>query len=324
MTFESGRLVIKNLTEGCMVIVCTPSINVPLLNLTANVVARKVQEQMKTRLIEAVEKEVQKVPPVLAPGAAPEDAERAALGPRTVEDEARLIVTAARDKKILMRTMGEAAVRIHCPHAEQILPRLPEQDQILELAARGNQVRQLDGLFADLGFVANRRFNTLYGSERLRYAHPDTRLFVEVFLDRIVSYHTLDLEARLHIDEFTVTPADLLLSQLLNVEAGERDFRRIFALLHDHDLGGPGQPDVIDTTVITDLCSEDWGWYKTATLNTDKSMESASAFSSGDALEIFDRRAGRLRQMIEEAPKSLRWQMRARVGESRRWYEVPD
>jgi hypothetical protein len=34
--------------------------------------------------------------------------------------------------------------------------------------------------------------------------------------------------------------------------------------------------------------------------------------------------ADRLRQAMEAAPKSVRWKMRARVGEKVTWYELPE
>jgi predicted regulator of Ras-like GTPase activity (Roadblock/LC7/MglB family) len=343
LTFETGRLVVKNLAEGCMIIVCIPAINVPLLNLTANVVARKAQDRLKLRLVEAVEKERAAEAPAVGqpPEPAPAEAapaptvaavEEPAAAPVAepvkpaggVADEARLIVTTGRDRKLMLRVMGEVGIRMRCPVAETLLPPPPEVEQILEMACRSNQARQIEAVLEGLGYVPNKRFNMLYGSERQRFAHPDTKLFVEVFFDRLVSYHTLDFSERLHMEEFTLPLADLLSAELLNVEAGERTFRRIFAVLHDHDLGGPGQFELVDATAVVALCAEDWGWYKTVSMNLEKCIEAASTFYQGPDLETFDHRAGRLRQMIEEAPKSLRWQMRARIGESRRWYEVPE
>jgi predicted regulator of Ras-like GTPase activity (Roadblock/LC7/MglB family) len=40
--YDTGRVVAKNLGNGCLVIVCTPGVNYPLLNLTANIAARKL------------------------------------------------------------------------------------------------------------------------------------------------------------------------------------------------------------------------------------------------------------------------------------------
>ena len=39
---------------------------------------------------------------------------------------------------------------------------------------------------------------------------------------------------------------------------------------------------------------------------------------------MYATRARDLRQMIEAAPKSLGWRARARVGETRRWYDLPE
>src|SRR5512135_1639861 len=42
LVFAQGRLVMKNLRGGILAIVCTRTINTPLLNLTANLVAKKI------------------------------------------------------------------------------------------------------------------------------------------------------------------------------------------------------------------------------------------------------------------------------------------
>jgi predicted regulator of Ras-like GTPase activity (Roadblock/LC7/MglB family) len=43
LVYESGRLVVKNMGDACLVISCAPSINVPLLNLTTNLAVRKLR-----------------------------------------------------------------------------------------------------------------------------------------------------------------------------------------------------------------------------------------------------------------------------------------
>ncbi len=62
LVFEGGRLVVKVLSPGYLFILCVPTINVPLLNLTANVAAKKLSAQ-------------------LAPPAAPKPAAAPAAGP---------------------------------------------------------------------------------------------------------------------------------------------------------------------------------------------------------------------------------------------------
>ena len=56
LVYREGRLVVKNLRVGYLCILCVPTINVPLLNLTANVAARKLAAQIKSGRAAPVEK----------------------------------------------------------------------------------------------------------------------------------------------------------------------------------------------------------------------------------------------------------------------------
>jgi predicted regulator of Ras-like GTPase activity (Roadblock/LC7/MglB family) len=57
LVYRGGRLVVKNLRVGYLCILCVPQINVPLLNLTANVAARKLAGQIKASQTGPVEME---------------------------------------------------------------------------------------------------------------------------------------------------------------------------------------------------------------------------------------------------------------------------
>jgi hypothetical protein len=47
LLYDDGRLVVKDVGEGCLCILCVQRINVPLLNLTANVAVKKLQVKLK-------------------------------------------------------------------------------------------------------------------------------------------------------------------------------------------------------------------------------------------------------------------------------------
>ncbi len=49
LVYDQGRLIAKNLGEGCLCILCVRNINVPLLNLTANVAAKKLKAQIEKK-----------------------------------------------------------------------------------------------------------------------------------------------------------------------------------------------------------------------------------------------------------------------------------
>jgi len=44
MVFESGVLLLKPLDPGCLCILCVPKVNIPLLNLTANMAVRQLKK----------------------------------------------------------------------------------------------------------------------------------------------------------------------------------------------------------------------------------------------------------------------------------------
>ena len=44
LLFADGRLIVKGLDSACLCILCTPRLNLPLLNMTANVAVKKLQQ----------------------------------------------------------------------------------------------------------------------------------------------------------------------------------------------------------------------------------------------------------------------------------------
>jgi predicted hydrocarbon binding protein/predicted regulator of Ras-like GTPase activity (Roadblock/LC7/MglB family) len=53
LLFSEGRMVVKPLSQGSLCVLCARNMNVPLLNLTANVAARKLSEEMKGNRLES-------------------------------------------------------------------------------------------------------------------------------------------------------------------------------------------------------------------------------------------------------------------------------
>lgn len=316
MVFKDGRLIVKPFGEGCLGIVCVARINVALLNLTANLTLRKIHEQLKVRPTPVAETPAAAAPPEVL--AAPAPMRVTAHSPR--EAAALALVQAASERKTLLRVLGDTAVRLRCPTAATFPA--TDDDEIIELVARGRQSGDVASLMKDHGCAPDTRFNTLHGSDRLRFVDEKARLPIEVFLNAFEAYHRLELSDRLPVDEVSVPLADLLLLQLQVVNFTPQDQKRILALLADHDVG-PGA-ESIDPTRVVEVCADDWGWTKTVTMNLEKAIAAAPAHLTGDSPKRIEARARRLIQLIDEAPKSLGWQVRARLGERRPWYNVPE
>jgi predicted regulator of Ras-like GTPase activity (Roadblock/LC7/MglB family) len=320
LVFREGRMVVKNLRVGCLYILCVRTINVPLLNLTANVAARKLTEVLK-------EKEPPR--PSAPPSPAEEVGEAAAIEkvlPPDATDllltRAREAITAAQGRAVLLRMLGGLAVKEVCPSAASMT--LPPDGLDLDFAAYGRQRRDIDGVMEILGYEPHQRFNALHGHRRLKYSDPEEGVMIDVFVDSFHMCHQLPFANRLELHQSTIPLADLLLSKLQIVQMGEKDLRDIYVILYDHELGQEADADSVDAAFISRLCGDDWGWYKTVTMNIERSIDLVDDFLAGEQQRAYVTRARQLREMIEAAPKSLRWQARARIGEARRWYDLPE
>ncbi|TEU17854.1 MAG: roadblock/LC7 domain-containing protein [Anaerolineales bacterium] len=66
LLYREGRIVVKSLREGCLCILCVRNINVPLLNLTANLAVKKLRERLKAPSPAKMKAPGRAIPPELA------------------------------------------------------------------------------------------------------------------------------------------------------------------------------------------------------------------------------------------------------------------
>jgi hypothetical protein len=236
-------------------------------------------------------------------------------------------VEAAGDAGIPIRLMGGVAIwiRASAPARAALGRDYPD----IDLVAHKRQSRALRSLLEELGYDPERVFNATHGAKRLLYHSPDGSWHVDVFLDTFEMSHTLDLGARLEAEPLTLAAAELLLTKLQIAEVNAKDLSDAAMLLWDHEpvrgaSAGDG-PGLLNLTRVARVCGEDWGLFTTVTDNLAACADHLPELSIGatDAARIAGR-IGDIRQALDDAPKSLSWRMRARVGRRVRWYEVPE
>ena len=95
----------------------------------------------------------------------------------------------------------------------------------------------------------------------------------------------------------------------------------MIALLLEHQLGD-GDGDTMNVARIAKLCAEDWGLWRTTTMNLEKLQRFATSHPKLD-----DEQKARLvasvdalRRRLDAEPKPLAWRLRARIGERVKWY----
>ncbi len=306
LVFAEGRLILRRIPGGILGVACARAMNRPLLDLALGPVIRSLGAGIKGRPTAPRKAR----PPVPALSTVVQD----------LVEEGRGLVEAARDRGLTLRLLGSGGIAYHSPSVARYLSTPSWMG--LELAAASREGKALAAFLEEQGYVPFARFNAFYGNRRLHFQRPGTERHVDVFLDAYEMYHRVEFASVLTREEVALPPTWLLLSRLQVVEAGEADLLEIAVLLLDHEVIEGEQPETVDLRVIAGLCADDWGWYRTATLNLGRVARLIEGWEPEDRGRVRDR-LERIRWAIEAAPKSLGWQMRARVGEAVRWYQVP-
>jgi hypothetical protein len=240
--------------------------------------------------------------------------------------EAVALVEGATRAGFKLRLLGGLGVRVLCPR----FPPRTRPGQDLDLACAGKGRRDVAGYLERSGCVPDKMFNSLNGDRQMYFTAPSGRP-IDVMVDRLNMCHTLDFRRSFGNSSHTLDPAELLLSKLQIFELNAKDAHDITHLLSGVPVGarstGPFDTPIIDTDRFGEVVGADWGWWRTVTGNLEK-LPALLAEDPGLAppSPLFDPlvQAAQLRETAESVPKSVKWKMRAGVGERVRWYELPE
>jgi hypothetical protein len=263
-----------------------------------------------------------------------------ATEPRTLEDplaEALRIVGLANARGLQVRLMGGMAVRAHAP-AWVHRTRRVEVD--LDFATRGKDRPAFFRLLEAEGYTADKRHNAMFGGAQGYFVDAARRRPVDVVVDRLQMCHKMEFADRLPASTPTLPLAELLLSKLQVVKINRKDVLDALILLAEHPLGSDdGAQDAgqglgaISLPAVVHYTSNDWGWWRTVTGNLDVLDQFLGSEMTPADLDLGEPRPVRfdpreqvaaLRAAINDAPKSTRWKLRAKVGERATWYELPE
>ncbi len=238
---------------------------------------------------------------------------------KDVIEESKRILQEANNRKVEIRLLGGVAIYYTCPSSKN--PPLSRAYGDIDVIGLSKQSREISALFKDLGYKPRERFNALYGYKRLIFNDFENMRRIDVFLDIFEMAHKFDFRNRITLCRDTLPVTDLLFTKLQIVKINEKDLKDIILIFLDHDFGKDPCRNV-EVDYVTRVTSEDWGIYKTFTMNLKKTAEYLSSVELND--EVKRRVSEKITSLIDEIekkPKSLGWKLRARVGESKKWYE---
>ncbi len=135
--------------------------------------------------------------------------------------------------------------------------------------------------------------------------------------------HRLEFKGRFAKGATTLSLAELLLTKLQVAELNHKDVSDAAALFLDHQIGA-GEEE-IDGGFVTNVLCNDWGWWRTVSENLQAIPEHLQSLplSESEAGRVATQ-ASDLMELIDRTPKSLRWRMRAKVGDRAVWREDPE
>jgi len=237
--------------------------------------------------------------------------------------ETERIIDLADKKNVVLRLFGGLAIRFHCPSATH--RSLERKYADIDFMGLSKQARSIKSLFLELGYAPREVFNAYYGDQRLIFNDLTNERRIDIFLDVFKMCHKFDFRNRLTLNKPTIPLADLLATKLQVVHITEREYRDIIALVHDHEIGDSDDAETINGLYLAQLCSEDWGIYKTLSTNIGFILTALEEFKLDSEYESVARKhLEELSSRLENIPKTTGWRIRARIGEKKRWYELPE
>jgi Uncharacterised nucleotidyltransferase len=237
-----------------------------------------------------------------------------------VAEGERLLGIAA-DEGVPLRLLGGIAVRLKAP---EMPPSLVREYKDIDFAVTKKSGGAADKLLKNAGYEPHVSFNAMHARERGLYYDEANGRQVDLFIDAFRMCHEIPLGKRLEVETQTVPLAELMLTKLQIIELNEKDIRDTVLLFHGHPIADHDD-GAVNGSQIAALCADDWGLWRTITANVERCRGHVADYElPADDRERIEGRLDDLLQRIEAEPKSRGWRRRAKVGDKKPWYDLPE
>jgi Fic family protein len=250
--------------------------------------------------------------------------------------EAMDTIDAARVAGVTLRLTGGLAIRRYCTD----LDFMDREYSDIDYVGLSDQKKEIHAVFESLGYTENRYVTQSTDAGQLQYiknealegmtaaagapAHsayePPLVDHIDIFLDIMRMDHDLDVAERLEIDDYAISPADAFIAKMQIGKINQKDVHDVIALVKDVPLRDVDDDTSLDLLHIAEICARDWGLYRDITTNLDIALAMVGDYGLTDAQQdrVYARLAA-IKESVENAGKSLRWRLRATVGERVAW-----
>lgn len=223
---------------------------------------------------------------------------------------------------IVIRLIGALAFRTQCTKFGYFQDVLGREFSDIDFASYRKYSGRIIDLLRELGYRENQSVTQLFSDERLLFYDDENNRHVDIFFDRLKFCHTIPLKGRLEIEKLTIPLTELLLEKLQIVRINEKDIIDSIMLLREFPVG-KDDDRTIDGKIVAHLCAKNWGWWRTLTGNLSILREFTDKYSqiSPKDRQIIHQRICKLKEFIDQKPKSIQWKLRSIIGEKMKWYQ---
>ncbi|HKY55384.1 MAG TPA: hypothetical protein VJM08_13800 [Anaerolineales bacterium] len=241
------------------------------------------------------------------------------------ENELKSLLNASEQTGIMLRVIGSLAFQMHCKKFGYLQEAMGRAYTDIDFAAYRRQSKQIQELLIGMGYGENREVFIATEGERAIFDKPGTGLHVDIFYEKLDFCHTIYWKDRLEVDSPTIPLAELLLEKMQIVKINEKDVIDTIILLLEHPLGNH-DTETINTRHIAKLCADDWGLWRTTTMNLDKVRLLAQGYEqlTDEQKEKITEQVNLIMKRLEDEPKPFAWKIRNQVGDRVKWYKDVD
>jgi hypothetical protein len=241
------------------------------------------------------------------------------------ENELKRILKASDAAGIILRVIGSLAFQIHCQKYGYLQAAMGRAYTDIDFAAYQRQTKEIRAMMAGLGYHENREVFIVSEGARAIFERPEVGLHIDVFYEKLDFCHVISWKDRLEMDHPSIPLAEMLLEKMQIVQINEKDIIDTIMLLLEHPLGEQDN-ETINIKRVAELCSNDWGLWRTSSMNLEKVRQLAQGYEqlTSEEKEMLDSQVKAALKRIGQEPKSLAWRLRARVGDRVKWYKEVD
>src|ERR671916_57573 len=237
-------------------------------------------------------------------------------------EEALRLAEEAEREDLSLRLLGGVAIKLRAK--DGLHPAFEREYADLDWITPKGASAAAQKFFQAMGYTPQVRFNAMYGQERLLFFDEQHDRQVDILVGTFRMSHQIPFGKRLALEPMTVPLAELLLTKLQIVELNEKDIKDALALLHDHPVEEE-DGEAVNAAHVAKLCASDWGLWRTFTANLEALGGHIGRYDlEEEGRARIDRGVQRLLERIEEEPKPFSWRMRAKIGDRKRWYDLPE